>query len=147
MSTIEILDVDFDAHRDGWDVIYAQVDDDGNEGEDHAGFVAAAYEVCGTCRGKGTHVNPAIDGQGITESDWADWDPDERAGYFRGDYDVTCDGCKGQRVVAIVELPRPHGQPDPLATALAGYFRDVAASRVESDRERMWEHRMLYGCD
>lgn len=65
----------------------------------------AKFEVCPTCRGKGSHVNPAIDGHGLTSEDF-DEDPDFREAYVRGDYDVRCRECHGQRVVAVVDEAR-----------------------------------------
>jgi hypothetical protein len=60
--------------------------------------------VCPQCDGKGTMVNRSIDGQGITQSDREDWaDDDFMEGYWRGDYDVTCDECRGNNVVDAVD--------------------------------------------
>lgn len=67
--------------------------------EDGAIRIPAKYEVCGTCRGHGSHVNPAIDSHGITQSEMEELGDDFREGYFRGDYDVTCAECEGKRVV------------------------------------------------
>lgn len=65
------------------------------------------FEVCGTCRGKGKHVDPAIDGNGITAEEWdRGWDQDERESYLAGDYDVTCQECGGLRVVEVVDEAR-----------------------------------------
>ena len=60
--------------------------------------IPATYEVCGTCEGKGSHVNPSIDAHGLTANDFYD-DPDFREEYFSGRYDVACYECKGKRVV------------------------------------------------
>ena len=70
--------------------------------------VPACYEVCGDCRGTGTHVHPAIDGNGITSSEWAEWDQDDRETYMTGGYDVTCTGCGGVRVVPEVDEAAIH---------------------------------------
>ena len=40
--------------------------------------------VCPRCDGKGTHVNPAIDGHGISPEEFRD-DPEFGEAYFRGD--------------------------------------------------------------
>jgi hypothetical protein len=64
--------------------------------------VRLKYEVCSTCEGRGKHVNPSIDSNGISAEDF-DEDPDFRESYFSGVYDVTCYGCKGQRVVLDVD--------------------------------------------
>lgn len=54
--------------------------------------------VCGTCDGKGSHVNPAIDGNGITASEFAE-DPEFAKDYFGGIFDVVCYDCGGNNVV------------------------------------------------
>ena len=59
-------------------------------------------EVCGTCNGKGKHVNPSIDGNGIAQEDF-DRDPDFAESYFSGAYDVTCNECEGLRVVPVID--------------------------------------------
>ena len=69
--------------------------------EDEEHTVHLEYEVCGTCSGKGNHVNPSIDAHGITPEEFAE-DPGFREDYFSGVYDVTCYECKGQRVVLTV---------------------------------------------
>lgn len=61
----------------------------------------AKYEVCPTCRGNGKHVNPAIDGNGLTQEDFDEQGPDFREDYMSGVYDVTCQECKGLRVVLV----------------------------------------------
>ena len=70
------------------------MDEDGEEMEFEA---PAKYDVCAECEGTGKHVNPAVDGHGITAEEFAD-DPDFRDAYFAGRYDVTCYSCKGLRV-------------------------------------------------
>jgi hypothetical protein len=67
--------------------------------------LAAKFEVCSRCEGSGKHVNPNIDGNGLTREDF-DEDPDFAESYFRGDYDVRCETCKGQRVVAVPDPSR-----------------------------------------
>jgi len=54
--------------------------------------------VCPTCKGTGSHVNPSIDGNGLTFEDFQD-DPDFEESYFNGDYDVTCRDCNGNNVI------------------------------------------------
>lgn len=60
------------------------------------------FKVCTRCRGTGTHVNPAIDGNGITASEMDRHDHDDedfRDNYMNGVYDVTCHLCGGKRVI------------------------------------------------
>lgn len=63
----------------------------------------AHYEVCGNCRGTGSTVNPSIDSNGISNSEF-DEDSDFREDYFAGKYDVPCCECDGRRVVLTVSL-------------------------------------------
>lgn len=96
--------------------------------EPHVIILRACYEVCGTCDGKGSHVNPDIDCGGISGDDpfWEDdydydddWDycddddgPQRQTSrYMRGDYDVACYECGGKRVVPV---PRDDNNPDDL---------------------------------
>lgn len=147
--TIDIEDVSFDEQRIGWEVDYLETDAEGKE-ENKTGWVEGAYEVCTTCRGKGTHTNKNIDGNGITSSEWAEWDEDERQTYMSGGYDVRCEECEGNKVVAFVVLPDAEAiekgaKVNPLAQALADHFDGADAARAESDYERRWEAKMLYG--
>lgn len=57
--------------------------------------IPAAWQICGRCHGDGTHVNPAIDGNGISTDDECWEDDDFREGYFSGRYDVSCYECGG----------------------------------------------------
>jgi hypothetical protein len=85
-------------------------------GEEIAHEVRLTFEVCGTCDGRGTHVNPSIDSHGLTRDDF-DEDPDFAEDYWSGRHDVRCAECGGERVVPVV---------DPDATApevLAAYLR------------------------
>ena len=62
----------------------------------------AKYDVCGTCNGKGSHVNPSIDAHGISPEEF-DEDPDFREEYLSGMYDVDCYECHGKRVVPVID--------------------------------------------
>jgi RecJ-like exonuclease len=74
-----------------------------DDGEECVGELPARYEVCSRCGGRGKHVNPSIDGNGITSSEWAEWDEDDRDTYLSGGYDVTCEKCDGRNVVLEVD--------------------------------------------
>ncbi len=87
---------------DGWDE-GEEVPADSNQIEFYIS-VGCKFEVCQTCEGRGSHVNPSIDDNGITQSEWAEWDEDERETYRSGGYDVTCYECGGQRVVEVPDL-------------------------------------------
>jgi hypothetical protein len=57
------------------------------------------FEVCSSCDGRGKYVDPNIDSQGITMEDWDDWSVEDKENYMDGFYDVTCEECKGEKVV------------------------------------------------
>jgi hypothetical protein len=62
----------------------------------------AEYKVCGTCHGSGVQW-PAAFSNGFT-SDELNEDPDFKEDLLRGNYDVPCRTCDGQRVeLEIVE--------------------------------------------
>jgi hypothetical protein len=68
-------------------------------GGEEVGTVPFKFEVCPTCRGSGTHVDPSIDSGGLTAEEMERRGPDFRARYERGDYDQPCNECDGRRVV------------------------------------------------
>lgn len=78
-------------------LVYGYTDDEGCDVD-----VPAKYYVCDTCEGHGKHSH-AVDGNGITASEWAEWDYEEQESYMRGDYDQTCEVCKGRGLVADVD--------------------------------------------
>jgi hypothetical protein len=65
--------------------------------------IPAKFEVCSVCDGKGSHVNPSIDSNGLSREDFDD-DPDFEEAYFSGAYDVPCNCCKGNRVEPVVNF-------------------------------------------
>jgi RecJ-like exonuclease len=68
-------------------------------------LIPGKYEVCPHCDGKGTQVNPSVDGQGLSQEDF-DQDPDFKEDYFNGVYDIPCLECHGQKVVPVPDLGR-----------------------------------------
>jgi RecJ-like exonuclease len=68
--------------------------------------IPARYEVCDRCHGEGKHVNPAIDGNGITASEMDELGDDFREDYIAGVYDVACEECRGNRVVPVPDDDR-----------------------------------------
>jgi hypothetical protein len=63
------------------------------------------WDVCPVCEGRGTHVNPAIDCQGLTAEDF-DEDPDFADEYMSGTYDQQCNRCGGRTTVPVVDEDR-----------------------------------------
>ncbi len=63
------------------------------------------WVVCPTCSGRGSHVNPAIDCNGLTAEDFAA-DPDFAEEYFSGSYDQVCNRCAGRTTVREIDYAR-----------------------------------------
>ncbi|MBK7823323.1 MAG: hypothetical protein IPJ61_20265 [Tessaracoccus sp.] len=103
------------------------------DGEDGDGTVAfrLVYEVCGTCNGRGSHVNPGVDAHGITAEEF-DEDPEFREEYFAGSYDVTCCECQGRRVVA---MPDDANNAPELMLRLHAWQREERSSQREREAE------------
>lgn len=72
----------------------------------------AHYAVCPTCEGRGTHVNPAVDGNGLTQDDIQELGPDFLDDYLGGVYDVRCRECLGRRVVPACRCGKPVAEGD-----------------------------------
>ncbi len=98
--------------------------------------IPAAYSVCNTCEGKGKHVNPSIDSNGLTAEDF-DQDPDFRENYFSGMYDVPCNECHGQRVSPDVDWKR-------MTSEDKKFVEDWIQEHYDYQRECDMERRM--GC-
>jgi hypothetical protein len=94
----------------------------------------ARFDVCPTCDGKGSHVNPSIDDNGICASDFYE-DPDFAESYFAGCYDVPCNECKGKRVIMVPV----DGTDDESKALVAAYYehQNEMASYAAEDR-RAW---------
>ena len=110
-------------------------DDDGDEIETE---FAIKFCVCQRCRGKGSHCNPSIDGNGLTREDFAE-DPDFAEDYFRGVYDLPCHECDGRRVV-----PEMASDPDKLEGEQAEAYR-FACDRIRGRAEDARTMRMESG--
>ena len=72
------------------------------EGDELSATLPVTFEVCSTCNGRGSHVNPSIDCNGLTSDDFRD-DPDFEEEYFSGSYDVSCYECGGRRVSPVID--------------------------------------------
>ena len=104
--------------------------------------IPSRFEVCDRCAGRGTHVNPNIDGHGITADEWwgPDWDDESREMYLSGGYDVTCQECDGARVVLVPDLERLEREDPELLKQYLTYARSIADLRRDEAFERK------YGC-
>lgn len=65
------------------------------------------FEVCSRCQGHGTHLTPSIGMHAYSMEEFQEsfYDEEDREQYFTrgGIYDVTCEICHGERVVAVVD--------------------------------------------
>jgi len=100
--------------------MWVEDDDDGGSFEEEV-EVQLTWKVCGLCAGRGKHVNPSIDANGLTAEDFED-DPGFRRSYFRGDYDVLCHRCGGRRVEP--------DSPDPRWKARLREWHDMRVERA-----------------
>ena len=69
-------------------------------GEDEV-EIPTTTATCPRCRGKRTHVNPAIDGNGLSAEDMDEAGPEFRDDYMAGVYDVACFECGGAGSVLV----------------------------------------------
>ncbi len=131
-------------HEDGWvfgpteEDVLERCDDDGFEPEGAPVALPTKKEVCGRCRGEGKHDHPAFS-NGITSSEWAEWDADEREDYRRGVYDVPCEVCHGLRVVDVIDEEVLERRDPALLEALRKHEDD------EADYQRMCEAERRMG--
>jgi hypothetical protein len=74
--------------------------------EDQEHELPCKMSVCPKCEGRGKHVNPNIDDNGLTAEDFEEAGDSFREDYMAGVYDVTCEMCGGVNVVPVVDLAR-----------------------------------------
>lgn len=107
--------------------------------EDEDGAVEAIklpsrFAVCPRCDGHGKHDHPAFS-NGITGSEWEEWDDEERDGYFSGRYDVVCGECHGKRVVAEIDWDALDLET---ARVVECWYREEEAYRHMCESERRY---------
>lgn len=83
-------------------IVLVHTDEETDEMVEEEFEIPIIFEICSTCRGSGTHVNPNIDCHGLTQQDF-DEDPDFREEYMGGNYDVSCYECYGKRVAPRID--------------------------------------------
>jgi len=96
--------------------------------------IPAVYEVCELCDGKGTHVNPSIDRNGISGETFQE-DPDFMESYLKGDYDVPCVSCGGKRVSPV---PDYDSMKEELRKQVTDYVDDFY-----QDQRTQWKEREM----
>lgn len=94
--------------RDGFDkkrMVFVHTIYDDFDDEEYQAEFPAKWELCGTCEGRGSHVNPSVDCGGLSADDFYE-DPDFREDYFRGAYDVQCYECHGRTTSPVMDFDR-----------------------------------------
>lgn len=103
------------------------------------------FEVCHTCNGHGTHLNPSIGEHAYTADEFneAFFDDEDKEEYFRhgGKYDVTCETCKGKNVISVID-ELACNSPE-LKESLKLYHEKLKTD-AEYARECAYERRMGY---
>lgn len=118
-----------------------------DEDEEWTVDAPASWQICSRCDGEGHHSNPAIDGNGITQSEWAEWDPEDRHAYMSGRYDVRCNECGGDgKILVIDEVAFERQSKEDFIAWKKDQRAEDEYTRM-CDSEARWERRMLYGSD
>ncbi len=93
------------------------------------------FDVCRTCEGRGSHVNPSVDAHGISAEEFDD-DPGFAEEYRAGRYDVSCYECGGNRVVPAVDVDLCTDEQKSLLEELQSDIDADCAFAAECDAER-----------
>jgi hypothetical protein len=118
-------------------VKYSEWDDEDDTEIIHEIEMPIKWEVCGLCNGRGAHVNPNIDYNGLTAEDFAE-DPDFAENYFSGRYDQTCNECCGRTTVPVIDN-------NCLTKEQKSHLENIEKeSQEQAEYERLlaWERRM-----
>jgi len=122
--------------------------DDCGDDVDHE--LPARFEVCPRCEGHGTHLNPSIGEHVYSAEEFYESfpEPEDRAEYFKrgGIYDVTCQECRGHRVVPVVDEARLDEAQKKVHAEWLKQEEDRRKFEAECRAERMMEARMLGEC-
>lgn len=111
-------------------------DEDEEEEEEKELEFPAKFEVCGLCDGKGKHVNPSIDSNGITGEEMYELGDDFRDDYMNGFYDVSCYRCKGQNVEPAIDEGALSKEQKANLKEFEEHQRSEAYYRAECEAER-----------
>ncbi len=90
------------------------------------------WAICPNCNGNGQHDHPAFS-NGITSSEWAEWDDDDREHYMNGRYDVQCQDCEGSGKVLEVDEDRVDLE---LLKVYHKHLEEMRIHRMECESER-----------
>lgn len=112
------------------------------DGEEVTHSFPSKNEVCPTCEGFGTHLNPSIGNHAYSmEEFYEEFDEEGREEYFKrgGIYDVQCEECKGNKVIEVVDESRLSDEQKPLYAAYEKHAEEVAIEEAADRRTRWFE--------
>ena len=110
--------------------ITGEYDENEQINEDGVIFCNATMVVCPCCDGHGTHFPKHLDDSRMVEMMEEDGDEDGLESYYNGGYDVACEECGGNNVVASPQLP------EWASKLIHEWNREEAEYRRYSDMER-----------
>ena len=93
--------------------------------------VAVNVVVCTRCDGRGSIVNPSVDGHGLGREDFEDEDFAEA--YWGGHFDICCPTCHGNNIEYVIDEERT----DPKALQeIYDYWEGMRLHRAEVEAEK-----------
>lgn len=102
----------------------------------------AVNEVCHRCEGFGTHLTPSIGEHAYSMEEFNEsFDDEGKEEYFRrgGIYDVTCETCKGNKVVPAVDESRLSDEQKKLYAEYEEAEEERASDEAADRRTRYYE--------
>jgi len=99
--------------------------------EEFGSTIPMRKEVCPSCHGNGSYVNPNIDSHGIGVDEFYE-DPDFEESYLAGHYDMTCEECEGTNVIDVVN--KDFATPE-MVKFVADWYTDYYESLAEQEAE------------
>ena len=112
------------------------------DGEEIVHEFPAKNEVCSRCEGYGTHLTPSIGNHAYSMEEFNEsFDDEGREEYFKrgGIYDVTCEECKGNKVVPVVDEEQLTEEQKKLYEEYCEHEADMARMDEEDRRTRYYE--------
>ena len=102
--------------------------------------VPIRMELCPICDGIGKYVNPNIDRNGLTASDFEEAGEQFREDYFSGVFDITCECCKGKNVIPVINTSYAGAEVKKFVKMLQDSREEEAACRRENQAELRREY-------
>ncbi len=113
-----------------------------DDGYEETFTLPSKNEICSRCEGYGSHTNPNIDGNGITEDEWSEWSYDEKETYRNGGYDVVCEECHGAKIVQVPDEDACNTEQLKILQRYNDKLEDEAAYAAECAAEDRMLRRM-----